>query len=189
MRKQYLGDALDFWKGALLGSFQDVSALRSVAVYPMLTDAPDEWQGHDFECYARLLKLESPDRILRREMRFRRPVRAYFTVEHGGDLFLDPDTGIETASGHRTAAHVGDSELRALLEQQPGRVVAVYQHADRTHLPTKVKQVLDRFSRGHGAAYVGAQVAMLFLSGEPSRIAALASTSAAWLPAGRWLPQ
>jgi len=72
MNTQYLGDALDHWKGCLFEYLESEHALLDFGVDPMATD-PDRWGETDFELYARLFKAHRehpniirhrPDRLL-----------------------------------------------------------------------------------------------------------------------------
>jgi len=50
----FLGDALDHWKGSLFESLQEAQVLRDFAVDPMASDL-GSWNSDDFLILARLL--------------------------------------------------------------------------------------------------------------------------------------
>ena len=63
MNLDYLGDALDHWKGSVFAFLQGEGALRNLAVDAMATDA-SPWNAGDFAVYARLLRVRD-DQIIR----------------------------------------------------------------------------------------------------------------------------
>ena len=94
MNRKYLGDALDHWKGSVFESLQQRNALRDFAVDTMATDMND-WQSEDINVFARLLRI-SASQIIRHTVTLKTREKYFAEIEHSGDLFLDPDTGIQT---------------------------------------------------------------------------------------------
>jgi hypothetical protein len=177
-----LGDALDFWKGALIDMLRD--HLRNVHVLPMFTDknAAEVWTEGRLGTYAHLLRVDR-NGILRCCTRFQTSNRArYFeslNIPADDDLFVDPDIGIEP-EGKGSARHVLLSELAVLLPPDTKRVVLIYQH--RLHKKNWVEACLRRVVQSshltgcHAFAYGAGSVAMLFVSRDSQRLALLHST-------------
>lgn len=55
MNLEFLGDALDHWKGSLFQSLCAGQVLHDFAVNPMATDQ-ESWKEADFEVHARLIE-------------------------------------------------------------------------------------------------------------------------------------
>lgn len=99
---QFLGDALDHWKGSIFSRLRKAGLLEDFSVDPMLTDSED-WNTADFRLYADLLQV-SIDQILRHKIDLKEDRSKYFAkIEHSGDLFLDPDTGIASKGSTRNS--------------------------------------------------------------------------------------
>lgn len=62
MNLQYLGDALDHWKGAILRQLQSSRCLADLAVDAMASDA-SEWNATDKQLFAGLLNIRAPQII------------------------------------------------------------------------------------------------------------------------------
>jgi hypothetical protein len=122
----FLGDALDHWKGSLFESLQQNSIVKGFAVDPMARDLP-EWKPDDFALFAKLLRVDRSQIVSHH-----RPLSdrgGYFgELEHRGDLFLDPDTGI--ATGRPSLNYVSPMEIANLLEPAD-RLLVVYQTCAR----------------------------------------------------------
>jgi hypothetical protein len=170
---RYLGDALDHWKGSLFERFQRASLLRDFAVDSMATDAED-WRPEDFDLFADLLRIKREQIVHRGKLlTINRP--GYFReVNHTGDLFLDPDTGIATCAVSDRSQYLFPAELHGLLERQPERLVAVYQHIraqktrDRLQRVVAVLRLPDNpFSC---CSYESGTVSMLFFSRDAARV-------------------
>ena len=89
--------------------------------------------------------------------------RNYFAeIQHPGDLFLDPDTGI--ATGTPSARHVAPSEIETLLTGT-NRLVAVYQHVRAQRVPDRVDAVCAAVAatapKVHWCSYESGTVAMV----------------------------
>ena len=174
MRKEFIGDALDHWKGSIIRFLESETLLDNLAVIPMITDdAP--WTHMDVSLYSKLLNVLDNERILHSSKMFSGDRRNYFSsVRHKGDLFLDPDTGI--ATGRATPQHVKAAELKLLADsdERRRRLLIVYQHASRDEFSERVKEVVDHVLRQvgqfHCTTYEGRQVAMLFFSYSRQRV-------------------
>jgi hypothetical protein len=177
MNRKFLGDAYDCWKGWLIKTLQDEKLVSDLAVDPMFTD-PKPWNDDDLAAYARLLHVERGKIISHSFDLVNRATRAdYFneTMEkHRGDLFLDPDTGVQTGGLHPPERYVAPLEIAELLQQVPKRLVIVYQHgalgksvSDRVDGVTKV--LCERWGQLGWSSYESNTVAMLFLSGSHDR--------------------
>ena len=172
MNLDYLGDALDHWKGSLFAFLQGEGVLRDLVVDPMATDAL-EWTAGDFALYARLLRV-SDDQIIRHA--FPLAVRSGYFAElrHRGDLFLDPDTGIDTGGGSPIAKYLKPIDIASLLDGAMARVLAVYQHVRARKTCDRVDACLASVTREvpdvTWCSYESGTVAMLFLSRDPNRV-------------------
>jgi hypothetical protein len=126
VNRQYLGDALDFWKGTMLALLRrSCVPARAVKILPMLTDGAD-WAAAEVETYATLLGAAREDIGSLRQFVTAAERRVYFAlhVESADDLFLDPDTGV--ACGRPGRKHVTAEDVHSLLSRS--NVVAIYQH-------------------------------------------------------------
>lgn len=176
MNLAYLGDALDHWKGSLFEYLAGESLLRDFAVDPMATDG-SEWTPDDFALFARLLRLREPQ-ILRHKSSLAARSRYFAEIAHRGDLFVDPDTGIDTGGGSPIDKYIKPGELAALLEGPKTRVVAVYQHVRAQKTCVRVDACLRELAvaaSGTGwCSYESGTVAMLFLSHDAARTNSIA---------------
>ena len=173
MNRKYLGDALDYWKGLMLNLLRSDGGLRSLKVEPMITSR--DWGALEDQFYLSLLRLPE-DSLLRHAQRLTVDRRAYFLeIEHGGDIFLDPDTGIATSSASPICKYLKPKEVHHLLGNGPDdRVLVIYQHIGRnkrTHERlTDVVDCLRRDSPISARSYESATVAMLIISRNERRI-------------------
>ncbi|MFI5332020.1 MAG: hypothetical protein ACHQ2F_13455 [Desulfobaccales bacterium] len=186
LNSEYLGDALDHWKGSLISILVSKQLLRSIVVEPMITD-PQPWQPEDIQTYRRLLGLEE---IFHAESTFPGGRRKdYFNeVPKDDDIFLDPDTGI--AMDRAIKKHIAVPELIKLLgESDSDRVFMVYQHSGQRESKQE-GQTNSKFKRWllamkdkltdkdklpanvdvHCTVYECKQVAMFFISRNRNRI-------------------
>lgn len=144
MKKKYLGDVYDHWKGSLIRQLNTANVLRDLAVYPMITDAVSAWKPDDFGTYAALLGI-NVNQILRCDREFNRnPPNDYFDVRYTGDLFVDPDTGIEPSRCGRE--HISISELNH-LQRIESRLILVYQHSGRDR--NSIKRLSEAIRKVH----------------------------------------
>ena len=179
MNLDFLGDALDHWKGSLFESLQAKRVLREFAVDPMATDLP-RWKPEDFSLYARLLRIE-PCGILKHSIPL--SVReAYFgEIRHSGDIFLDPDTGV--ATGKCSAKHISPAEIAKLLRTD--RLVAVYQHVRAQRVADRVDAVCaavqNKVPNVYWCSYESGTVAMIFLAFSQERVAEVRNHFVEWL--------
>lgn len=171
MNLEYLGDALDHWKGSLFEYLQAEGLLRGFAVDPMATDR-DQWNEADFSLFARLLRIKR-HQIIPHEASLLARAQYFGEIVHAGDVFLDPDTGIATSGSSRTAKYVRPRELATLLRSARGRVVAVYQHVRAQKTCVRVDGCLAAVAKEIDAvgwcSYESPTVAMLFLCDEDMR--------------------
>jgi hypothetical protein len=181
MNLTHLGDAFDFWKGGVIGALAGLGHLQDVHVLPMITDWPirERWQDGHFALYAALLGV-ARERVLRQDVEFTTETRAdYFRIDpHLGDVFVDPDTGIEPTTRGGTE-HMRRQEIAMLLPAEASRIVLVYQHAYRKddYAAATLKQIAaDDCLRGcHAFAYKGGNVSMIFVSRDGARLATVRS--------------
>jgi len=177
MNLDYLGDALDHWKGSLFEYLRAKNLLRDFAVDPMATDR-ERWHEADFSLFARLLRI-GPDRIIRHEASLLARPQYFAEIAHGGDIFLDPDTGIATSGSSEAAKYVRPRELATLLASPRGRVVAVYQHVRAQKASVRVDRCLAVIAKEIDAvawcSYESPTVAMLFLCDEDTRTREIAT--------------
>lgn len=171
MNLRYLGDALDHWKGSMFEHLQRADLLCNFAVDAMLTDC-EVWQPDDHELYASLLRVDQ-SQIVEHERLFTVERSDYFReIQHQGDLFLDPDTGI--ATGRHTLKHVRPTEIHNLLNRQPDRILAVYQHISRRRTHERIQEIVSTLERSGPStsccSYESGTVAMLFLSRNVRRV-------------------
>jgi len=196
MNLKYLGDAKDWWKGAVLTCLRRTGAIRSPQVVPMFTDV-GRWSDEDLDSYVAFLGIEgrgllfteSPYRLFtqaRREEYFEAVLKwTLGPAERDRDLFLDPDTGLSVKGSKK---HVRPEECWSLVQDRPDKVVVVYQHGARAPEARpweemRLRCALDAVEGGHGLALAsGGQsssdlpkgdAALLFLSLDKSRIAAV----------------
>ena len=168
MHTDYLGDALDFWKGAVLGRLGYGRGGKKLSVVPMFTVVPTE--GH-VNAYADLLGRPVSDVVHPRRLFSNATRTAYFDdiMALKGDVFVDPDTGV----GGRTARHVTAVELGAMAA---GRLVIVYQHSwrGRAGLLDHLHKAAETAEAEAGYLACG-QAGLFFLSKDPGRARAVTS--------------
>lgn len=173
MNLRYLGDAMDHWKGSMIERLQRASLLRDFAVDAMSTDAED-WRPEDYDLFADLLRIKRQQIVNHSELlAVNRP--GYFReVSHSGDLFLDPDTGIATCAVSVRSQYLFPAELHGLLETQPERLVAVYQHIRAQKTRDRLQRVVSALRLADTpfscCSYESGTVSMLFFSREDSRV-------------------
>ncbi len=174
MNLQFLGDALDHWKGSLFGSLREAKVLRNFAVDPMASDI-ERWGGEDFNLFGRLLQV-APAQLIRHRASLKDRAAYFGEISHQGDLFLDPDTGV--ATGRVTGAHVSPSEIGQLLDGATDRLLVIYQHVRGMSVASRVNQVMntvkDVIGAFSGCSYESGTVAMLFASRAHARTTTVA---------------
>jgi hypothetical protein len=165
---EFLGDALDHWKGSILSRLQNNGVIEDLAVDPMLTDAED-WHTDDFQLYAELLQIRV-DRIIRHKTSLNEDRNKYFAeIEHSGDLFLDPDTGIATKKASPISNYIKIKELCYLLDSEPTRVLCIYQHVRAKETRDRVSELVSALQESipndvYSCSYMSSSVAMIFVS-------------------------
>jgi len=173
MNLNYLGDSMDFWKGAVFVRLQEGGILEDFAVDPMLTDAKD-WHTADFHLYADLLQIR-PNQILRHKSTLSEYRKRYFDeIRHAGDLYVDPDTGIAPKHAGPAENYVRIGEIHKLLNSPSTRVLCVYQHVRAKKTRARVIELFAALrelnANIYSCSYESPNVAMLFLSLEQNRI-------------------
>ena len=177
MNLKFLGDALDHWKGSLFQCLCAGQVLHDFAVNPMATDQ-ESWKEADFEAYARLLRI-TPAQIIRHQVTLHERAKYFGEIQHQGDLFLDPDTGVTTpgVKGDRDR-YVTPAELGQLLDRPTERLLIIYQHVRGKRVSDRVDNVVntlrDEIGNFSGCSYESPTVAMLFLSRLPVRTTSVA---------------
>jgi hypothetical protein len=170
MNLRYLGDALDHWKGSIFESLQNANAISDFAADPMTTDA-DDWQPIDFSIYAKLLRITEAQ-VIKHEERLQNRSAYFAEIRHRGDLFLDPDTGVNTSRASRQ--HLLPQEIGHLLDQAAARLLIIYQHIRAQRCADRIDKVISVLQGEVGefcwCSYESPNVAMLFLSREQSRV-------------------
>jgi hypothetical protein len=103
--------------------------------------------------------------------------RQYFKeIQHDGDLFVDPDTGVATGPVKQREKYVMPDEVAALLKPA-GRLLMVYQHVRAQRVSARVDAVIQSLrphvARASWCTYESGTVAMLFLARDGNRVAAV----------------
>jgi hypothetical protein len=176
MNLQFLGDALDHWKGSVFEQLQQAKQLIDFQVDAMASDS-DKWTLGDWSLFASLLRV-TPSQIVRHKANLNKTRDDYFAeVPRNGDLFLDPDTGIMTGTVKDICQYLKPCELVRLLEADQSRMLVVYQHIRAQRTRDRIEQVLAAVRAGRKvfccASYESGTVAMLFFSLDKSRVASL----------------
>lgn len=176
MNLQFLGDALDHWKGSVFELLQRERALTELLVDPMASDA-SAWKPADSKLFARLLRIDPNQLITRKhDLRQNRP-RYFAEIPSEGDLFLDPDTGIKTGIVKQPAQYVLPTEVFEVIGRNEGRVVVIYQHVRARKTRERVEEVLAELRKADNrsvcVSYESGTVAFLFLSRKSGRIGAV----------------
>ena len=142
MKLQFLGDALDHWKGSVFETLQQQGVLRDFFVDPMASDAP-AWKPADSKLFARLLRIEQRQ-------------------------LLDPDTGIKTGTVKRIEQYLLPTELFEAMGRGENRIVVVYQHVRAKKTRERIEKVIATLNAKDGqfccTSYESGTVAFLFLS-------------------------
>lgn len=171
MNLEYLGDALDHWKGSLFEYLQSERVVRGLVVDPLYTDG-DQWTDDDFALYACLLRIK-PKQIIRHKASLADRASYFAEIRQNGDLFLDPDTGIATNGASPIAKYVKPTEVATLLQSCGSRLVAIYQHVRAQKTCTRVDGCLGAIrtivADAGWCSYESPTVAMLFLCGDGRR--------------------
>ena len=79
------------------------------------------WTPHDYELFARLLRVTDAQ-ILRHGRALAGRTEYFAEIEHTGDLFVDPDTGIDTGGCSPADKYVTPQDLVDLLQRPHKRV-------------------------------------------------------------------
>ena len=171
MNTKYLGDALDYWKGSVLGGLQRQGCLYNLVVDAMPTD---EWEEAHWRIYARLLQVKNeqlnhPTYDLKRRDSYFKELKECII---GCDVFLDPDTGIYTGNGSGGSKYLYPKNMKTLLNGS--NVVLVYQHGARYEMHKRIEEIMNCVGQSCGnvecLSYQASQTAMLFFSWSSSRM-------------------
>ena len=174
MRLQWIGDALDHWKGGVLEVLQAREVWSDFCVDPMATDIGD-WLPSDFAIYADLLRVD-PDRVVRHEKTLDNRDGYFGELPNVQDVFLDPDTGIATGRVKNPSQYVRSQDIWRQMCSGRNRMVAVYQHVRAIKTSVRVDQVVSHVDRPEQlcwCSYESGTVAMLFFSLARHRIEAV----------------
>jgi hypothetical protein len=177
MKLDYLGDSLDFFKGAVLSRLESEGLVRNLKIVPMFSDAA-AWTPNRIGVYASLLgkapqdvQPEGEHALFPDNLDFYR-MRVKASCETG-DLFIDPDTGIEPEA-LVDSKHLRRSDLDALVLAEASRLVIVYQHNARREMEQDVqswRKSLGKLSRGTiWGVFHGGHAALILLSRAPDRV-------------------
>jgi len=176
MNLQFLGDALDHWKGSVFEELQNSSLLNDFRVDAMASDS-EKWKQIDYRLYARLLRVEHAQLVVHKNALSGDRNKYFKEIPAIGDLFLDPDTGFKTGTVKTLSQYLKAAELHDLLKRNKDRVIAVYQHVRARRTRDRVEEVLRalRNERSHFfcTSYESGTVALLFFGSDPKRIEAI----------------
>ena len=175
MNTEYLGDALDYWKGTVLGGLQRQGCLYNLVVDAMPTD---EWEEAHWRIYARLLQVKHEQVMIHQTYDWKKG-ESYFEEFNelkerfnGCDVFLDPDTGIYTGNRSGGPQHVDPRVIETLLNGS--NVVLVYQHGAWQKMYERIDKVVKCVRQSGDnvecLSYQASQTAMLFFSRSSSRL-------------------
>lgn len=173
MNLRYLGDALDHWKGSVFEMLQGAGLLKGLQVDAMASDK-ERWEAADTELYARLLRV-GPTKLVQHSRCLLEDRGQYFKeLPANGDIFLDPDTGIQTGAVRNPEHYLLPKELYETMKQNKERLVVVYQHVRAQQTRQRVENVLT-FLRHQQVAhsctsYESGTVALLFFGTEFRRV-------------------
>jgi hypothetical protein len=194
MNIDVLGNAADYFKGALLRRLLDEGLLRDLAIDPLVTDAAN-WDTAADQLYAEIVGCGASR--IRRPGGFREPRqnRRPIGIEgHTGDIFLDPDIGVQNGQAKDEPwKYVEPEEIRASLVGS--RIVGVYQSKRRIGTRTEaaglsIDAVVGPLASIAARSYIGGEASILFFSKDRERISALTRFLATGLPGrlGRIFP-
>jgi hypothetical protein len=183
MNLNFLGDALDQWKGSLFESLQANNVLRGFAVDPMASDQ-QLWTSADSALFARLLRIKS-SQIIQHRVSLQDRLAYLQEIPHSGDLFVDPDTGVATGVVDEPCCYLYPAEIEQLLDSSPSRLLAIYQHVRGTKVAARVDKVLECVGRQidnvQWCSYESSTVAMLFLARDAVRTKEVTEHFGSWL--------
>ncbi len=176
MKLEFLGDALDHFKGSVFEALQSSNILENFLVDGMISDI-DNWAPEHLSLYAKLLRVKR-HQIVEHKAHLDINRKSYFDeIPQSGDLFVDPDTGIKTSPVNEVQKYLKKEELFSLMKNQKQRVVAVYQHKSRKDLRLRVDDVLKYLRLGDPnckcLSYFAGNVALLFFCFQLDRIEAI----------------
>jgi hypothetical protein len=132
------------------------------------------WQEEDWALFANLLRVGRAQ-LINHSRQLKTDRQAYFNeINHRGDLFLDPDTGIATGRVDGVSQYFFPKELLSLLDLEQTRIIAVYQHVrakkTRDRLEEVIAVIRNHDAQFSSASYESGTVAMLFFSRNSDRV-------------------
>jgi hypothetical protein len=166
MNLEYIGDALDHWKGSLFSRLQKEHILKDLAADPMSTD-DRYWREVDFRLYADLLQLKV-GQVIRHKKKLKDNRKEYLAeIKHDGDLFVDPDIGVAPTHPGPPIKYITVKEIHQLLDSRPTRILCIYQHTrgkTRTRVNESVQMLRALNANVYFCSYESPTAAILFLS-------------------------
>ena len=130
MNLQFLGDALDHWKGSVFESLQKSLLLCDFRVDAMASDSAG-WRQHEYKLYAKLLRIEQHQVVPHKNILSVDRNKYFNEITVMCDLFLDPDTGL--APNRAGTEHVKPDEVLLIWESlKEGDFLVLYQHSFRS---------------------------------------------------------
>lgn len=173
MNLQFLGDALDHWKGSVFESLQKSLLLCDFRVDAMASDSAG-WRQNEYKLYAKLLRIEQHQVVPHKNILSVDRNKYFNEITVMCDLFLDPDTGIKTGTVKTLSQYLKPAELHYLLERNKNRIVIVYQHVRAKRTRDRVEEVLRALRKEKDGffctSYESGTAALLFFGLEPKRI-------------------
>ncbi len=132
----------------------------------------------NLDVFARLLRI-TPGQLISHRASLEDRAGYFGEILHQGDLFLDPDTGVETPGVKEDRRrYVKPAEGGQLLDRSTGRLLMVYQHVRGKRVSDRVDKVLNTLRDEIGdfrcCSHESPTVAMLFLSRLPARTTSVA---------------
>jgi len=177
MNLQFLGDALDHWKGSVFEALQQSHLLCDFRVDAMASDS-EAWRKQDYRLYARLLRVGQHQLVAHENVLSGNRSHYFEEISVDGDLFLDPDTGFKTGRVKKPPQYLTPAEFLFLLERDKDRIVAVYQHVRAIRTRDRVEKVLQVLRRYAGynfscTSYESGTAALLFFGLDRRRVEAI----------------
>lgn len=176
MNLRFLGDALDHWKGSVFEGLQGYNILEDLRIDAMASDG-DSWCSEDWSLYAKLLRVRPLQIVQHAVTLYGDRVKYFDEIPLYGDLFLDPDTGIQTGRVNNIRQYLMPNELFALMNKERRRIIVVYQHVRAMSTRDRLEAVLHALRSVHPnffcVSYNSSTVALLFFSFKRERVEAI----------------
>lgn len=181
MNLDFLGDALDHWKGGIFRWLKDWGILYDLKCDLMATDQ-HLWKEFDYSLYAKIVGIDN-NQIIRHNLSITNQEnrRKYFEeINHKGDIFFDPDIGLDarktTVPQSDLPKYLTCQELIDQLLGHRNSLVMVYQHIRSRITSERVDEIIciltERFpeTRFSCLTYESSSVVMLIFSLNNDRI-------------------